>query len=115
MATFNATVHVIYKDGSVRAYAPPEPPVWLTQVGLGHAVTRWEIGDGRDAVWLCIASDPYPRVLARLPVDVPTTDEVLDLVDWFAGNPVIGDEDAGRRWQRLVALTEVDEEPLDAE
>lgn len=104
LVIFNATVHVIYRDGRVRAFSPPEPPVWLEQVGLGHAVNRWEIPGGEDAVWLCVASDPHPRVLAHIDADVPATDEVLDVADWFAQEPVIGDDNARARWQRLVDL-----------
>lgn len=113
MVTFNSTVHVIYSDGRVRACAPPNPPVWLTQVGLGQAVNRWEIPDGEDAVWLCVASDSHPRVLSRLELDIPVTDEVLNLVDWFAERPVIGDDATRQRWQRLVSIAQEDEEPVD--
>jgi hypothetical protein len=114
MVTFSSTVHVIYRDGRVRACSPPNPPVWLTQVGLDRAVNRWEIPDGADAVWLCVASDSHPRVLARLEIDIPVTNEALDLVDWFAERQVVGDDATRRRWRRLVAIAHEDEAPVDA-
>jgi hypothetical protein len=114
MVTFNSTVHVIYRDGRVRACAPPNPPVWLTQVGLDGAVNRWEIPDGEDAVWLCVTSDSHPRVLARLEMDITATDEALNLVDWFAERQVVGNDATRRRWRRLVAMANEDEEPVDA-
>jgi hypothetical protein len=108
LVTYNATVHVIYRHGTTGVFAPQEPPLWLEQVGLAGAATRWEIPDGDDAVWLCVASDPHPRVIARQAVDVPATDAVLDVVERFADDPVIGNEQDRARWGRL--LTECFEE-----
>jgi hypothetical protein len=106
MTQVNATVHVIYRDGTVEPWAPAEAPAWLRQVGLRHATNRWEIPRGHDAVWLCIVSDPHKRVQAVAAVDVPATDAVLDLVDWFSDAPVIDSADSGaeQRWAPLVAL-----------
>lgn len=114
LVSFNATVHVIYRDGSVRPCAPSEPPMWLSQVGLAHASDRWEIPDGRDAAWLCVASDRHPRVVPREPVNVPLTDEALHIADWFADAQVIGDDQDQQRWSRLVAAAQREEEPVDA-
>src|SRR5262249_27917526 len=111
--TFNATAHVIFTDGHVAVVSPPGPPVRPTQVGLPEALTRWEIPGGENAAWICVVSDPYPRVLARAPVDVPLSDEGRELVDWFADEPVVGDEKARARWRALVERASISRETID--
>jgi hypothetical protein len=113
--TFNATAHVIYGDGRVAVLSPPEPPVWLTQVGLPEALTRWEIPDGDSVAWICVVSDPHPRVIACEPVEVTASKEVLELAEWFAGEPVVGDEEAEARWRALVERASSLREAIGAE
>lgn len=80
-------------------------------MGLGHAVDRWEIPDAHDAVWLCIDSDPHPRVLAVSSATALGTAEALGVADWFGDDPVIDQSGGGaeERWRELVDIARADE------
>jgi hypothetical protein len=50
-------------------------------------------------------------VVACIPTDVPLTDDVLDVVDWYGEEVRIVDRSDGHaheRWQRLVAALDDD-------
>ena len=107
----NATVRVIYRDGTVRACAPHQQPAWSRQIGL-PAGEPWEIPDGADAVWLCVDSRSHPRVVAVADAQVVDTDEALDVADRFADALVIDRDGLGAavRWAKLVKLARDTEE-----
>lgn len=105
---YRATVDVIDDDGSVRSLGPPTPAAWLDHVGLPQD-GPWEIPDADHAVWLCVDVPARKFVVAHRPVDVPLTDDVLGVVEWFADAQRIIDRSDGhatRRWQRLLTAIE---------
>jgi len=110
-----ATVHVIYRDGRVEPASPVARPQWARQAQL-PAAGSWPIPDGEHAVWLCVQSRTHPRVLAVRSDDVPVSDAVLDLAEWFADAPVIDHSDgrAAARWQSLVNEAHAETEELSA-
>ncbi len=106
-----ATVKAIDADGTVRVCRPPAQPQWARHAGIS-AGGPWEIPDGGETVWLCVASRQHPRVLAVRELDVEPTNPVLDLAEDFAAAPVIsrGVPGAPERWRALVEIAFEDEE-----
>jgi hypothetical protein len=97
-------------DGIKRNLAPPPPAAWLEHVGL-PADGPWEIPEPSRVAWLCVDAPGRRFVVARTAVDVPVTDDVLDVVDWYADIDRIVDRSDGRareRWQRLLDALEDD-------
>jgi hypothetical protein len=100
---YRSPVDVIDTDGSVRALGPPAPAAWLEHVGLPQA-GPWEVPDPSRVAWLCVDAAGTKTVIARRPVDVPLTDEVLDVAEWYEQAQVIdrSDGSGAQRWQRLL-------------
>ncbi|MGH2945357.1 MAG: hypothetical protein ACRDPC_03695 [Solirubrobacteraceae bacterium] len=110
MVRYRCPVDLIDLDGTKRNLAPPPPAAWLEHVGL-PADGPWEIPEPSRVAWLCVDAPGRRFVIARAPVDVPLTDDVLDVVDWYADASEIVDRSDGRaeeRWQRLLAALEDD-------
>jgi hypothetical protein len=108
MVRYRCPVDVIDLDGTKRNLAPPPPAAWLRHVGL-PADGPWEISDPSRVAWLCVDAPGRRFVVARAPVDVPLTEDVLDIIDWYADVTQIVDRSDGRaheRWQRLLAALE---------
>ena len=99
---YRSPVDVIDADGSVRALGPPAPAAWLEHVGLPQ-IGPWEIPDPGRVAWLCVDAAGTKTVIARRPVDVPLTDEVLDIAEWYERAQVIDRSDGrgAQRWKRL--------------
>ena len=109
----DATVHVIYDDGRIEVAGPTPQPQWARQAQLPPG-SSWAVPGGEQAVWLCVQSRTHPRVVAVRAADVPLTDGVLDLADWFADAPLVDRSDglAEARWQEIVRASRVDAEEL---
>jgi hypothetical protein len=110
MVRYRCPVDVIDIDGGKRNLAPPTPAAWLDHVGLPQD-GPWEIEHPSRVAWLCVDVPGRRFVVAYVPIDVPLTDDVLDVVDWYGADVRIVDRSDGRapeRWQRLVAAQEVD-------
>ncbi|MGI8872843.1 MAG: hypothetical protein ACR2KP_00670 [Egibacteraceae bacterium] len=108
---YRCDVDAIDSDGTVRALAPPPPTPWLEHVGL-PADGPWPIPDPSRVVWLCVNAAAGKFVVAWQAFDVPTSDDVLDTVDWYADAMRIVDRSGGgatERWQRLLHAAEVAE------
>jgi hypothetical protein len=105
---YRCTVEVIDADGAVRNLGPPGPAAWLDHVGLSQDAP-WEIPDAEGVAWVCVDAPGRKFVVANQPVDVPATDDVLDVVEWYADAQRIVDRSGGgaqERWQRLLAALE---------
>lgn len=105
---YRCPVDVIDTDGSVRTLGPPTPATWLDHVGLPQD-GPWEIPDFGRVVWACVDAPGRKFIVAHQAVDVPLSDDVLDIVEWHADAQRIIDRTDGQadgRWQRLVAALE---------
>lgn len=105
---YRCTVDVIDIDGSVRNLGPPTPAAWLDHVGLPQD-GPWEIPDADQVAWLCVDAPGRKFIVAHQAVDVPISDDVLDVVEWHAEAQRIVDRSDGcapERWQRLVHALE---------
>jgi hypothetical protein len=98
---YRTPVDVIDADGRKRNLAPPPPAAWLAHVGL-KPDGPWEIPGADRVVWVCV-DGARKQVIAQQPVDVPITDDALDIADWYAGAHVVDRTGGGaaERWQRL--------------
>ncbi|MGI8729299.1 MAG: hypothetical protein ACR2LK_04815 [Solirubrobacteraceae bacterium] len=107
---YRSPVDVIDTDGTIRALGPPAPAAWLEHVGLPQT-GPWEIPEPSRVAWLCVDSARGKTVIAREAVDVPVTDDVLAVVDWYAAAQVVDRSDghAAKRWQRLLDALDEDE------
>ena len=106
MVRHNATVEVIYADGTVDAVAPPIASGWQSAVGINPGA-RWAISASERAVFLCVLSPSHRRVVALRAAEIPDTDAALALADEFTGCEVIDrtpDGTGARAWARLVAM-----------
>lgn len=100
---FRCTVDVIDIEGTRRSLGPPAPAAWLEHVGLPQD-GPWEIPDADRVVWLCVDRPGRQFIVAHRAVDVPITDGVLDVVEWYSAATQIVDRTGGSadaRWQRL--------------
>lgn len=105
---YRCSVDVIYTDGCVRTLGPPTPAAWLIHVGLPPD-GPWEIPDADRIAWLCVDAPGRKFIVAHQAIDVPISDDVLDVVEWHAEAQRIVDRSDGRapeRWQRLVHALE---------
>jgi hypothetical protein len=110
MVRYRCPVDVIDVDGTKRNLAPPTPAAWLDHVGLPQN-GPWEIEQPSKAAWLCVDAPGRRFVVACIPVDVPVTDDVLDVVDWYGTEVRIVDRSDGHAVesrQRLVAALDDD-------
>jgi hypothetical protein len=101
---YRCSVDVIDVDGSVRTLGPPPPAAWLEHVGLPQE-GPWEIADGGRVAWLCVNAASGKVIVAHQAADVAPTDDVLDVVEWYAQATRIVDRSDGNapaRWQRLL-------------
>jgi hypothetical protein len=105
---YRSAVDIIDVDGTVRALGPPAPAAWLDHVGLPQN-GPWEIPDPSRVVWLCVNAASGKFIVAQRPFDVPLTDDVLDVVEWYADSQQLVDRTDGRatdRWRRLLTALE---------
>ena len=106
---YRCGVDIIDVDGTVRTLGPPPPAAWLEHVGLPQE-GPWEIADAGRVAWLCVNAASGKVIVAQQAVDVEPTDDVLDVVEWYAQAARIVDRSDGNapaRWQRLLdALTQ---------
>ncbi len=105
---YRCAVDVITVDGNVQNLGPPQPAAWHTHVGLPDA-GPWEVPDADRVAWLCVEAQSGRFVVSHRAVDVPVTDEVLDLVEDFVDVTRIVDRSDGRapeRWDRLLSALE---------
>jgi hypothetical protein len=103
-------VDIIDVDGAKRSLGPPPPAAWLDHVGL-PADGPWEIPDPSRAAWVCVDAPGRRFVVARAAIDVPLTDDVADVVDWYGPDVRIIDRSGGGaadRWRRLGAALEAE-------
>jgi hypothetical protein len=110
MVRYRSPVDVIDVDGTTRNLAPPTPAAWLDHVGLPQD-GPWAIEHPARVAWVCVDVPGRRFIVARTAVDVPVTDDVLDVVDWYGPGVQIVDRSDGRaaeRWQRLVAALEAE-------
>jgi hypothetical protein len=107
---YRSPVDVIDTDGTVRALGPPAPAAWLEHVGLPQT-GPWEIPEPSRVAWLCVDVAGAKTVIARQPIDVPLTDDALDVVEWYERARVVDRSDgrAAQRWQRLLEAMREDE------
>jgi hypothetical protein len=105
---YRCTVDVIDADGTVRNLGPPPPAAWLDHVGLPQD-GPWEIPEGDDVAWLCVDAPGRKFIVAHQAVDVPASDDVLAVVEWYSDARQVIDRSDGRaqeRWERLVHALE---------
>jgi hypothetical protein len=100
---YRCTVDVIDIDGTRRSLGPPAPAAWLEHVGLPQD-GPWEIPGADRVAWLCVDVPGRQFIVAHQAVDVPVTDDVMDVVEWYSSATQIVDRTGGGadvRWQRL--------------
>ena len=100
---YRCTVDVIDTDGSTRNLGPPAPAAWLDHVGLPQD-GPWEIPGADRVAWLCVDAPGRKFVVAHQADDVPVTDDVLDVVEWYLDAEQLIDRSGGgaeARWQQL--------------
>lgn len=109
LVRYRAVVDVIDRAGTVRQLAPPAPAAWRSHVGLPHGDT-WEIEHPQSIAWLCVHVPGREQVIAVAAIDVPLSDDVLDVADDFSHVHRVVDRTDGHadeRWQRLLDALEV--------